>query len=144
MSTARFIARRAGFYLVAVWVAITVSFFLPRMVPGNPVAGIIARMELNGQCNAACVSAAISQFGLHGGNIFIQYLQYWGNLFHGNLGISYFESSQPVTTLIAAYLPWTIGLLGVATVISFLLGITIGIFLDVVYAFIDPRARQEA
>jgi len=125
----RFIARRVGFYVIAAWVAITLSFFLPRMVPGNPVAGIIARVELNGQCNAICVHAAVSQFGLQGGNIFVQYLQYWGHLFQGNLGISYFESSQPVTTLIAAYLPWTIGLLGCATVISFVLGTTIGIFL---------------
>jgi len=129
MVTARFIARRAGFYLVAVWVAITVSFFLPRMVPGNPIAAVIARAELNGQCNPACVQAAIAQLGIGHGSAISQYFQYWGNLFHGNLGISYFESSQPVSTLIAAYLPWTVGLLGCATVISFVLGTSIGILL---------------
>ena len=128
MVTARFIARRAGFYLVAVWVAITVSFFLPRMVPGNPIAAVIARAELNGQCNPACVQAAIAQLGIGHGSAISQYFQYWGNLFHGNLGISYFES-QPVSTLIAAYLPWTVGLLGCATVISFVLGTSIGILL---------------
>ena len=62
-------------------------------------------------------------------NLLVQYLQYWGDLFHGNLGVSYFEGSTPVTTLIGQYLPWTIGLLGVATVISFVLGTLIGIVL---------------
>jgi peptide/nickel transport system permease protein len=125
----RFIARRVGFYAIAAWVAITVSFFLPRMVPGNPVAGIIANASIHG-CNPYCVKALELEFGVFNhANLGVQYLQYWGDLFHGNLGISYFESSQPVSTLIAAYLPWTIGLLGVATVISFLLGTTIGIFL---------------
>jgi peptide/nickel transport system permease protein len=125
----RFIARRVGFYVIAAWVAITVSFFLPRMVPGNPIAAVIARAELNGQCNPACVQAAIAQLGIGHGSAISQYFQYWGNLFHGNLGISYFESSQPVSTLIAAYLPWTVGLLGCATVISFVLGTSIGILL---------------
>ena len=124
----RFIARRVGFYVIAAWVAITVSFFLPRMVPGNPIAAVIARAELNGQCNPACVQAAIAQLGIGHGSAISQYFQYWGNLFHGNLGISYFES-QPVSTLIAAYLPWTVGLLGCATVISFVLGTSIGILL---------------
>ncbi|MGD1053305.1 MAG: ABC transporter permease, partial [Candidatus Dormibacteria bacterium] len=99
------------------------------MVPGNPIAAVIARAELNGQCNPACVQAAIAQLGIGHGSAISQYFQYWGNLFHGNLGISYFESSQPVSTLIAAYLPWTVGLLGCATVISFVLGTSIGILL---------------
>jgi peptide/nickel transport system permease protein len=98
----RFIARRVGFYAIAAWVAITVSFFLPRMVPGNPVAGIIANASIHG-CNPYCVKALELEFGVFNhANLFVQYLQYWGDLFHGNLGISYFESSQPVSTLIAA------------------------------------------
>jgi peptide/nickel transport system permease protein len=126
----RLIARRVGFYLIAAWVAITVAFLLPRMVPGNPVAGALARVEANGQCNAMCAAAVIKEFGVNTHtNLFVQYLQYWGDLFHGNLGVSYFEGSTPVTTLIGQYLPWTIGLLGVATVISFVLGTLIGIVL---------------
>ncbi|MGO8685632.1 MAG: ABC transporter permease [Candidatus Dormibacteria bacterium] len=126
----RLIVRRIGFYLVAAWVAITVSFFLPRMVPGDPVAGALARASAAGQCDPNCVKAVEDQFGLvTKAPLILQYFQYWGNLFHGNLGVSYFESSQPVTTLIGEYLPWTIGLLGVATVLSFLLGTLIGVIL---------------
>ena len=126
----RLIIRRVGFYVVAAWVAITVSFFLPRMVPGNPVAGALARASASGQCDSFCVKAVEQQFGiLTNSPLIVQYFQYWGNLFHGNLGVSYFESSQPVTTLIGEYLPWTIGLLGVATLLSFLLGTLIGVVL---------------
>jgi len=126
----RFVIRRIAFYLVAAWVAITVSFFLPRMVPGDPVGAALAQRTASGQCDAACVKAIELEFGIgNHSSLLAQYIQYWGNLFHGNLGISYFESSQPVSSLIGTYLPWTIGLLGVATVISFVLGTTIGIFL---------------
>jgi peptide/nickel transport system permease protein len=125
----RFVLRRIGFYIIAAWVAITVSFFLPRMVPGNPVAGIIANATQH-NCNSYCVKALIDEFGVGSKTpLILQYLSYLGGLFHGNLGVSYFLGSQPVSALIGEYLPWTIGLLGVATVISFVLGTTIGIML---------------
>ncbi len=125
----RFILRRIGFYIIAAWVAVTVSFFLPRMVPGNPVAGIIANASQHG-CDPYCVRSLIAEFGVGSHTpLILQYLGYLGGLFQGNLGVSYFQGSQPVSTLIGEYLPWTVGLLGVATVISFVLGTTIGIVL---------------
>jgi peptide/nickel transport system permease protein len=130
MSNARAIVRRLAFYLVAAWAAITVSFFLPRMVPGDPVGAALVQAMQHGQCDPACVRAIEQEFGVNNHTtLFVQYLQYWGNLFHGHLGISYFDGSQPVTSLIGTYLPWTLGLLGVATVLSFVLGTTIGIVL---------------
>ncbi|HEY1420886.1 MAG TPA: ABC transporter permease [Candidatus Dormibacteraeota bacterium] len=120
------ILRRLAVYLIAAWVAITVSFLLPRVVPGNPVAGAVARAEQSGNCNDACVHAVEAQLGfdVHK-SMWDQYTDYLGNLFHGNLGQSYSENA-PVTSLILSYLPWTLGLLGVATVISFLAGSTLG------------------
>ena len=32
-----YLSRRLGFYLIALWVALTVNFFLPRLMPGNPI-----------------------------------------------------------------------------------------------------------
>lgn len=118
--------RRLGVYLLAAWVALTVSFLLPRAVPGNPVAGAVARASQSGACNAQCVKAIEEQlgFGVHT-SLWAQYVQYWGNLLHGDLGHSWSENA-PVTSLILSYLPWTLGLLGVATVISFLGGTAIG------------------
>ena len=79
--------RRLGVYLLAAWVAITVSFLLPRVVPGNPVAGAVARATQSGNCNDACVNAVEAQLGFNvHTSMWDQYTQYLGNLAHGNLG----------------------------------------------------------
>jgi peptide/nickel transport system permease protein len=123
----RALLRRLGVYLLAAWVAITVSFLLPRVVPGNPVAGAIARAQSSGICNSFCVKAIEDQLGFNvHTSLWVQYVQYLGNLIHLNLGFSWSENA-PVTSLIASYLPWTLGLLGVATILSFIAGTVIGV-----------------
>jgi peptide/nickel transport system permease protein len=118
--------RRLGVYLLAAWVAITVSFLLPRVVPGNPVAGAVARASQSGNCNAQCVIAVEEQLGFNvHTSLWDQYVQYMGNLAHGDLGRSWSENA-PVSSLILSYLPWTLGLLSVATTLSFLGGTTLG------------------
>jgi peptide/nickel transport system permease protein len=123
------ILRRLGVYLLAAWVAVTVSFLLPRVVPGNPVAGAVARASQSGNCNSACVAAVEEQLGFNvHQSVWDQYTQYMGNLAHGNLGQSWSENA-PVSSLIVSYLPWTLGLLVVATAISFVAGTTVGMLL---------------
>jgi peptide/nickel transport system permease protein len=120
------LVRRLGVYLLAAWVAITVSFLLPRVVPGNPVAGAVARASQSGNCNSQCVIAVEEQLGFNvHTSLWDQYVQYLGNLAQGDLGHSWSENA-PVSSLILSYLPWTLGLLGVATTISFLAGTTLG------------------
>src|SRR5437588_1855459 len=120
------LARRLVVYLIAAWVAITVSFLLPRVVPGNPVAGAVARASQSGNCNEQCVLAVEEQLGYNVHTpLWDQYVQYLGNLVHGDLGHSWSENA-PVGSLILSYLPWTLGLLGVGTLLSFLAGTTIG------------------
>jgi peptide/nickel transport system permease protein len=120
------VIRRLGVYVLAAWVAITVSFLLPRVVPGNPVAGAVARASQSGNCNEQCVMAIEEQLGYNvHTSLWDQYVQYVGNLAHGDLGHSWSENA-PVGTLILAYLPWTLVLLVIATTISFLAGTTIG------------------
>ncbi len=121
--------RRLGVYLLAAWVALTVSFLLPRVVPGNPVAGAVARASQSGNCNSQCVVAIEEQLGYNvHTSLWDQYVGYWGNLLHGNLGHSWSENAS-VGSLILAYLPWTLGLLVVATTVSFVAGTTIGILM---------------
>ena len=118
--------RRLGVYLLAAWVALTVSFLLPRVVPGNPVAGAVARASQSGNCNEQCVIAIEEQLGYNvHTSLWDQYLQYWGNLSHGDLGHSWSENA-PVSSLILSYLPWTLALLGFATILSFVGGTAIG------------------
>jgi peptide/nickel transport system permease protein len=125
----RAIVRRLGVYLLAAWVALTVSFLLPRVVPGNPVAGAVARASQSGNCNSLCVMAIEEQLGYNvHTSIWDQYLQYIGNLAHGDLGHSWSENA-PVSSLILQYLPWTLGLLVIATIVAFVAGTAIGILI---------------
>ena len=116
-------------YILAAWVALTVSFLLPRVVPGNPVAGAVARASQSGNCNSACITAIQEQLGFNvHTSLWDQYLQYWGNLGHGNLGQSWSENAS-VSSLIISYLPWTLGLLVVATAVAFVAGTAIGVLM---------------
>ncbi len=118
--------RRLGVYAIAAWVAVTVSFLLPRVVPGNPVAGAVARASQSGSCNEKCVIAIEEQLGYNvHTSLWDQYVQYIGNLLHGDLGHSWSENA-PVGSLIVSYLPWTLILLGVATTLAFVFGTGIG------------------
>jgi peptide/nickel transport system permease protein len=123
------VLRRLGVYVLAAWVALTVSFLLPRVVPGNPVSGAVARASQSGNCNSDCVKAIEEQLGFNvHTSLWDQYIQYMGNLLQGNFGHSWSENAS-VGSLILSYIPWTLGLLGVATVISFVAGTTIGALL---------------
>jgi peptide/nickel transport system permease protein len=123
----RFFARRIGFYVVALWAALTINFLIPHLMPGNPVQFLISRFQ--GQDAEAAVTGLEKTFGLHTSQSLLA--QYWGyleQLAHGNLGLSitYFPAS--VTSELRGSLPWTIGMVGTATVVSFLLGTLAGIF----------------
>jgi len=120
-----FIARRLAFYVVAAWVAITVNFAIPRVMPGNAVNAMLAKFP---QLTPASLKALQAEFGTHAhGSIFSQYFTYLGNLAHGNLGLSINQYPAKVTTVIAQTLPWTLILVGTATIISFALGTLFGI-----------------
>ncbi len=122
----RALVRRVVVYALAAWVAITVSFLLPRVVPGNPVAGAVARASQSGNCNEQCVIAIEEQLGFNvHTSLWDQYVQYLGNLAHGDLGHSWSENA-PVSSLIVSYLPWTLALLGIATTVAFFAGTTVG------------------
>jgi peptide/nickel transport system permease protein len=122
-----FLARRFGFYLVTAWAAITMNFFIPRLMPGNPVEIVLSRLSANGPVTPATYHALAVAFGLNThSSLLTQYFQYWGQLFHGNLGTSITYYPSTVASVIATALPWTIGLIGMSTIIAFILGTAIG------------------
>ena len=121
----RVIARRLFFYLVTAVIAISLDFLIPRLIPGNPVEAILAKMP--GQVTPAVIHALDVQFGVNtSASLWTQYVHYWSNVVHGNLGVSVGNGFAPVSTVIRGALPYTLGLIGVATVISFVLGTAIG------------------
>jgi peptide/nickel transport system permease protein len=122
----RVIGRRLVFYLITALAAITVDFFIPRLMPGNPVEAILARLQ--GQITPGTIKSLEAQFGIGTKeSVWTQYLHYLNNILHGNFGISTGYYPSTVASVIRGALPWTLGLVGIATVISFVLGTLIGV-----------------
>lgn len=119
----RFLANRAAFYLFTLWAAITINFFLPRMMKGDAVTQYLAR---NRNVSPEAADALRALLGLDTDKTLIQqYIDYWALLLRGDLGVSLLHGLRPVTEVISQALPWTIGLVGFATIVSFAIG-TIG------------------
>jgi peptide/nickel transport system permease protein len=120
------VLRRLAFYVLTAWAAITVNFFIPHLMPGDPVQNLIARAQ--GKFSPQAVDALRLQLGLTGDqSLWTLYLHYWGQLFHGDLGISFNFYPATVGAVLTAALPWTLALVGVATIVSFVVGTLIGI-----------------
>ncbi len=123
----RMLARRLSLYVVTAWVAITVNFLLPRMMPGNPVQQLIGK--LTGQITPQQVHAIELAFGIGlNQGLWAQYTGYLHQLLLGNLGVS-ITLSSPVSSVLASAVPWTVGLIGVSTILSFVLGTLSGALL---------------
>jgi peptide/nickel transport system permease protein len=120
-----FIIRRLLFYVVAAWVALTVNFFIPRAMPGNAVQSVMAKFP-NLQPSAYKALEALLGVG-HPGSIWSQYVSYLNDIFHFNFGTDVSQYPAQVSTLLAQTLPWTIILVGTATVIAFVVGTALGI-----------------
>ncbi|HEX3588325.1 MAG TPA: ABC transporter permease [Pseudonocardiaceae bacterium] len=121
-----FLLRRIAFYVLTAWAAITINFFIPRLIPGDPVLALIAKFQ--GQISTQAVQSLRILFGLNKQqNIVQQYGEYWGRLFHGDLGLSFTFFPTPVSQVLEQSLPWTIALVGITTVVSFLIGTGLGV-----------------
>lgn len=119
--------RKAGFYLVALWAALTLNFALPRMMPGNPVDLMISKLAAKGPVSAETRRSLELLLGTNSDQpLYAQYFDYLRNLSHGDFGLSVTYFPQTVSATIAQTLPWTIALMGIATIISFAVGILLG------------------
>jgi peptide/nickel transport system permease protein len=126
----RFYLQKVLFYVVAVWAALTLNFFIPRLMPGNPVDILVSKMGAAGVpvTPATRHALALELGGVGNGSVLSQYGQYISSLFHGNLGVSLVDYPESVSKVIGQALPWTLCLIGTATIISFVLGIGLGMF----------------
>jgi peptide/nickel transport system permease protein len=121
------LARRLLLYAVTAWVAITANFLLPRMMPGNPIQTLIGK--ITGTVTPNEIRAIRLSFGLgfHQGLV-AQYFTYLTQLLHGNFGDS-ITLGGPVSGILRAAVPWTLGLIGLATILSFAIGTFAGAML---------------
>jgi peptide/nickel transport system permease protein len=121
----RYLARKAGFYLLTFVVAVTIDWAIPRFMPGDPIQGLLARMQAQPGSAEALTGFYTKAFGLDV-SLPEQYVNFWKGLFAGDLGISVWQFPRPVSSLIWHALPYTLALLIPAIVLSFLLGNRLG------------------
>ncbi|GGS49401.1 ABC transporter permease [Actinokineospora fastidiosa] len=123
-----YFVRKGLFYLVALWAAVTLNFFIPRLMPGTPVDSLMAKLaQRGGQVNPETRRAFELLLGADTDEpLLAQYWSYLGNTLRGEFGVSVSSYPTPVAEVISASLPWTVVLVGIATLLSFLLGVTLG------------------
>jgi peptide/nickel transport system permease protein len=121
----RYVLRRLGLYFFAAWAALTLNFFLPRLMPGDPATALFARYR--GRLSPEAMQALRETFGLTNAPLITQYLTYLSHIFRGDLGISVAYFPAPVVSVIGTGLLWTLFLAGTAVVLSFILGTLLGI-----------------
>jgi peptide/nickel transport system permease protein len=123
----RYLVRRLEFFLVTLWAALTLNFILPRLLPGGPE--IALRTRFHGRISPDTIKSLKVALGINNDQSQIQqYFAYLGNMLRGDFGVSVGFFPHRVGEVILLALPWTVGLVGTATVIAFVLGTLIGIF----------------
>lgn len=120
-----YLARRVGFYLVAAWASITLNFILPRLMPGDPAATIMARFQ--GNARPEQIDAMRQSYGLSDAPLPEQYWTYLTHILRGEFGLSISSFPSPVLDVVGTSLQWTLLLGLVATIVGFGLGILLGV-----------------
>lgn len=126
-----YFVRRIGMFFLVIFVAASFNFMIPRLAPGNPIGAINSRMSQasagieNGQ---ALFEAYRKRFGLDD-PLYIQYAKYMWNTLRLDFGESLSAYPAEVWDIIGPAIGWSMGLIGVSVLLTFLLGITIGALL---------------
>lgn len=120
-----YLLRRFAALLLTLWIALTINFALPRLMPGDPVQTMFARYQ--GKVSPSSIHAMRLAYGLNTNESELgQYVDYLRHILTGDLGVSFSYFPSSVSSLIFTALPWTLCLVGVATVLAFFLGTTLG------------------
>jgi peptide/nickel transport system permease protein len=119
--------RRLIIFVATLWAAITVNFFIPRLMPGTPADAALAKLSGNGAINPAQRKAIEDTLGVPHGSVLLQYWHYLGDTVHARFGVSYTFFPSSVASLIRTALPWTLVLVGLATVMAFAIGSLLGV-----------------
>lgn len=118
-------------WAAVIFIGVSLTFLIPRLLPSSPVDEMIYRLTayqtMDPKAVVAMRATMMDLFGLDG-SLLEQYGRFWGRLLQGDLGPSFQSFPTPVSEIISAGLPWTIGLLGTTTILSWILGIISGSF----------------
>lgn len=123
-----YLVKRAAMSLVIIFVVISLSFFMIRLMPGNAMDFLYNQLQSQGGLTPQEIQQKIHAiYGLTPqGSVWSQYVQYIGNVAHGNFGNSIVSPGKTVAGIIVGALPWTIFIVAVSLLISFAIGIVVG------------------
>jgi peptide/nickel transport system permease protein len=129
--TRAYITRRLIVFFLTIWLSASIIFIIPRLAPGDPISAMVSRIsQQSGTVEGAddMVRVWREKFGLDD-PLPVQYVRYLGNLLTLDFGYSMYAFPTSVGELIGRALPWTIGLLSVALVLTFFIGNFLGAIL---------------
>ncbi|MGL6258414.1 ABC transporter permease [Vibrio sp. WXL103] len=118
--------RRLTFYLIALLVAATLNFIIPRAMPGDPVTMMFAHTTV--QVTPERIAAMKELLGFVDGGLLVQYFTYMKNILSWELGTSIQFYPLSVNKLLSSAFGWSLFLAGSAVVLSFSIGSILGIF----------------
>ena len=121
----RYLTRKIAIYLLTFFVAVTIDFAIPRLMPGDPIDGLISRLQADPAASEELHGYFTESFGLDQ-PLWEQYLTFWRGLLVGDLGPSIAYVGSSVSELIWAALPYTLALLVPAIVLSYIAGNRVG------------------
>ncbi len=125
----RIILRRVAFLIMVVWAASTITFFIPRMSDRNPIRERFAELARTGGFSASDLEVIVASYNQKFGldkPLFEQYLDYIGSVAQLDLGVSLNRFPKTVMEIIYESLPWTIALLFLSAILSFVIGNLLG------------------
>ncbi len=121
----RYLARKITIYLLTFFVAVSIDWAIPRLMPGDPIDGLISRLQADSTASQELHGFFTESFDLDQ-PLWKQYLNFWWGLLHGDLGPSIAYVGSTVSDLIWAALPYTLALLVPAIILSYLAGNRVG------------------
>ena len=124
----KYFLNKLGWFLITFVCAFLLNFILPRLMPGDPVAAIVARLA-QGMSNATGVQAIYQQYAdLFGTNkpMLEQFFIYIRNVMQGDFGFSFSQYPRTVADVIKSSIWWTIGLQFPAIIVGWIIGNSLG------------------
>lgn len=122
----RYFGRKLFTYTLTFFIAATIDWLIPRFMPGDPVAGLMAKQGGLSPAGAAALAQYYNNlFGLDR-SMPEQFINFWIALLHGDLGRSVYVHGRPVTEAIMGAIPYTLALLIPAILLSWWAGNSFG------------------
>ncbi len=125
----RYFLNKLLWLLVTALFAFILNFTLPRLMPGDPVAAIVARLA-QGMSNSTGMKAVYEQYAEQFGTnkpMITQFVLYVSNVFQGNFGASFSQFPRPVIDILKSSVLWTVSLQFPAIIVGWIIGNILGV-----------------